>query len=184
VGDADLDDRAPRRPELDEELGREEGPTRFDADAPEGVAPEELAGTVDVGDAKAEEDPIGEPVGPRVERPDERIRTPDPEPDDGIGPALGVAGGQAADVGDPELAIPVREGDQVVAGRAEPGPQGGPVAEVAGMVDGPSAIRGVASREPSSTMTTSNVSASEGSVASASSTRPCRFASSLWAGKK
>src|SRR3954470_4804890 len=47
-----------------------------------------------------------------------------------------------------------------------------------------SAIEGVASREPSSTITISNVAASPGRVASASSTRGRRFASSLWAGKK
>ena len=63
------------------------------------------------------------------------------------------------------------------------------------MVDGPDDVRDaprparrrsrpVASREPSLTMMISNVSARAGSVSSASSTRPARFASSLWAGKK
>src|SRR3954451_6570837 len=47
-----------------------------------------------------------------------------------------------------------------------------------------SAIAGVASREPSSTITISNAAASPGRVASASSTRGRRFASSLCAGKK
>ena len=74
VRHADLDDRAARRPQLDQQLGREERAARLDADALERLAPEELAGAVDVGDAQAEEDPVGEPVGARVERPDERIR--------------------------------------------------------------------------------------------------------------
>src|SRR5687768_5001144 len=46
------------------------------------------------------------------------------------------------------------------------------------------AMVGVASREPSSTMMISKSPASVGRVASASSTSPRRFASSLWAGKK
>ena len=70
VRDADLGDRRPARRELDQQLGREERAARLDPDALERVAPEELAGAVDVADPQAEEDPVGEPVGAGVDDPD------------------------------------------------------------------------------------------------------------------
>ena len=197
VRDADLDDRPARGAQLDEQLGREERAARFDPDALERLAPEELAGAVDVGDREPEEDPVGEPVGPRVERPDERVGALDPEADDDVGRVgLGQAGGQPAEVGDLELAVAVGEGDELVAGGPEPGAERRAVAEVGRVVDDPDDVRvarpparrrcaGVASREPSSTAMISNVSASVGQRRRAPrSTRPSRLASSLWAGKK
>ena len=70
VRDADLDDRAAGGAQLDDHLGREEGAAGFDAQAFERLAAEELAGAVDVGDLEAEEDPVGQSVRARVERPD------------------------------------------------------------------------------------------------------------------
>ena len=57
--------------------------------------------------------------------------------DDVRGVGLGQAGGQPAEVLDPELAVAVGERDELVAGRAEARPQGRPVAEVGRVVDGP-----------------------------------------------
>ena len=120
--------RRPRRrpaggPQLDQQLGREERAARLDAHALEGLAPEQLAGAVDVADPEAEEDPVGEPVGPGVERPDRRVGALDPEADDDVRVVrLGQARGQPAEVGDPELAVAVGEGDEVVA--AAPNPTG------------------------------------------------------------
>jgi hypothetical protein len=54
VGHADLLDPPPAGAQLDEQLGREEGAAGFDVDALEGLAPEELAGAVDVPDPEAE----------------------------------------------------------------------------------------------------------------------------------
>jgi hypothetical protein len=48
--DADLDQAAAARSDLDEQLRREEGATRFQSDAAEGISPEELAGAVHVAD--------------------------------------------------------------------------------------------------------------------------------------
>ena len=85
-------------------------PPEFDPDALERLAPEELAGAVDVGDLEAEEDPVGQPVGPRVQRPDERIGALDPEADDDVGRVgLREPGGQPAEVRDLELAVAVGE---------------------------------------------------------------------------
>ena len=84
VGDADLDDPRGPTPELDQQLGREEGAARLDPDALERLAPEELAGAVDVADPQAEEDPVGEPVGPRVDDPDGRVGAPDAVADDDV----------------------------------------------------------------------------------------------------
>ena len=62
VRDADLDHTPSRRPELDQEFGREEGALRFDADPVERVASEQLAGTIDIGDPEPEEDPVCEAI--------------------------------------------------------------------------------------------------------------------------
>ena len=75
--DADLDDRAASRSQLDEQLGREKRTVRLDVDVLERLAPEELAGTIDIGDPEPEEDPVGQAIGTRVERPDEGIRALD-----------------------------------------------------------------------------------------------------------
>ena len=48
----------------------------LDAKTRECLAPEELAGTVDVPDTKPEEDPVRQPVEAGVDRADERIRPP------------------------------------------------------------------------------------------------------------
>src|SRR5439155_9636150 len=107
-------DRPARDLELDQQLGREERATRFDRDPLERLAPEELAGAVDVAHPEAEEDPVGEAVGPGVEGPDERIRPLDPEPDDDVRTIrLREAVDEPSDVGDPELPVPVRECDVV-----------------------------------------------------------------------
>ena len=65
--DADLGERPARRLELDQQLGREERAAGLDRDPLERLAPEELAGAVDVADPEPEEDPVGEPVGPGVD---------------------------------------------------------------------------------------------------------------------
>src|ERR687891_2619569 len=109
VRHADLDDDAAARPELDQQLGREERAAGFDGDSLERLAAEELAGTVDVADAKAEPDEVREAVRLRVDRSDERIGSFDPVADDRIGRIrFGEPLGQPADVGNAELAGPPR----------------------------------------------------------------------------
>jgi hypothetical protein len=137
VRDTDLDDRAARCPQLDEQLGREERTVRLDVDVLERLASEELAGAIDVGDLEAEEDPIGEAIRTGVQGPDERIRASDPVADDHIG-VIGCRKpfGQPPEVLDAELAVAIGEGHELVAGRREPGPQRGAVAEVGRVVDG------------------------------------------------
>ena len=138
VGHADLDDRPAGRVQLDQQLGREERAARLDRDPREGVTPEQLAGAVDVADLEAEPDPVGEPVQPGVDRPDERVRPLDPVADDGVGLiGLAEAGGEPAEVRDPELAVAVGERDELVAGGPEAGQQRRAVAEVRRVVDGP-----------------------------------------------
>ena len=84
MGDTDLDDGPAGRPQLDDHLGREEGAAGFDTQPVEGLAPEELAGAVDVGDLEPEEDPVGQSIRARVERADQRVGALDPEADDDI----------------------------------------------------------------------------------------------------
>ncbi len=147
VRDADLDDGPVGGAELDDHLGREEGAAGLDPEPLERLAAEELAGAVDVGDLEAEEDPVGEAIGAGVEGADERVGALDPEADDDVGGVgLGQAGGQAAEVGDLELAVAVGEGDEVVAGGREAGAEGGAVAEVGRVVDGADDV-GVLGRE-------------------------------------
>ncbi len=138
----DLGDRAARGAELDQELRREEGPVRFDVDALERLAAEELAGAVDVGDLEPEEDPVGEPVGARVGGADERVGALDAEADDDVGRVGGgEALGEPPDVGDVELAVAVGERDELVAGRREAGAERGAVPEVRRVVDGAHDVR-------------------------------------------
>ena len=110
-------------------LGREEGPVGLDAEALEGRAPEELAGAVDVGDAEAEEDPVGEPVRAGVGGPDRRVGALDPEADDDVG---GIGGGhplgQPSDVDHLELAVAVGERDEVEARGGEARAERGAIA--------------------------------------------------------
>ena len=80
--DADLDDASTRGAQLDQQLGREERPVRLDPDALERLAPEQLAGAIDVGDGQAEEQAVGQPVGPGVQGPDQRVRATDAVADD------------------------------------------------------------------------------------------------------
>ena len=186
----------PAAPELDQELRREEGAVGLDADVLERRAPEELAGAVDIGHPQPEEDPVREPVGPRVGGADRGVGPLDPEPDDDIGRVrFGRARGEPPDVRDLELAVAIGERDEVVARGREARAERGAIAQVGRVVDDPHEVgvarsrgrrrgAGVASRDPSSTAMISNVSASDGSVASASPTRPSMLASSLWAGKK
>ena len=134
--DADLDDGPAGGAELDDHLGREEGAAGFDPEPFERLAPEELAGAVDIGDREAEEDAVGEAIGARVGDPQRRVGALDPEADDDIGAVrLGQPRGQAADVGDLELAVAVGEGDELVAGGSEAGAKRGAVAEVGRVVD-------------------------------------------------
>ena len=70
----DLGDPRPRGLELDEQLGREERAVALDGQAAQGVAAEELAGAVDVGDLEPEEDPVGQAITAGVEGPDQRDR--------------------------------------------------------------------------------------------------------------
>ena len=86
----DLGDGRALRPQLDQQLGREERAARFDADALQRLAPEQLARAVDVADPQPEEDPVREPVAPRVDRPDERVGALDPVADDHVG-CVGLA---------------------------------------------------------------------------------------------
>ena len=69
---------------------------------------------------ESEEDPVRQAVGAGIEGPDERISSLDPEADDDIRlVGLGQARGQATDVGDLELAIAIRERNEVVPGGRE-----------------------------------------------------------------
>ena len=103
----------------------------------EHLAPEELAGAVDVPDLQAEEDPVRQPVGTGVDGPDDRVRPPDAEADDHVrAVGLGEASRQAPDVLDVELAVAVGERDQLVPGGAEAGTQRRAVPEVGRVVDG------------------------------------------------
>jgi hypothetical protein len=138
MGHADLDHGAARGLQLDEQLGREEGALGLEVDALEDVAPEQLAGAVDVGDAEAEEDPVGQSIRPGIDRPDERVGALDAIARDDIGSVRrGVSRGQSTEVRDAELAVAVREGHELVARRAEAGPQRRPVAAVHRVVHGP-----------------------------------------------
>ena len=135
--DADLDDRAARRAELDEQLGREERAARLDADRPRapraGRACRRSRRRSTLSPKKIR---FGQAVGPGVERPDERIGALDPIADDDVR-LVGCRHpvGQPAEVRDPELAIAVGEGHEVVAGRPKARAEGGAIAEVRRMVD-------------------------------------------------
>ena len=129
--DANLGHGTPGRLELDQQLGGEEGALRLDRDPFERLPAEELAGAVDVGHPQAEEDAVGQPVRAGVHGPHERIGALDPETSHDVGCVRrGQAGRQPADVDDPELAVAVGEGDELVAGGPEPRQQGGPIASV------------------------------------------------------
>ena len=195
-GHADLDDRPAGGVQLDQQLGREERAARLDRDPRQRLAPEQLAGAVDVADLEAEPDPDREPVQPGVDRPDERVRPLDPVADDGVGlVGLAEAGGEPAEVRDPELAVAVGERDELVARR--PGSRTAAPRRSRGSSGGgrpgrrrgsprPARRRSRRSRRATPSLTTmiSNVSASVGSVSSASATSSRTLASSLWAGKK
>ena len=133
-------------------------------------------------DLEAEEDPVGEPVGPRVQRPDQRVGALDPKADDDVRlVGLGQAVDQPAEVGDLELAVAIGERDELVAAGARSptaGPRrsrswsgGGRRARRPGAAASASAIAGPV-LQPSSTAMISNVSARVGRTSSASSTRP------------
>ena len=62
VGHPNLDQVPARDTQLDEQLRGEERPARFDGDSGERVAPEQLAGTVDVADPETEPDEIGDSI--------------------------------------------------------------------------------------------------------------------------
>jgi hypothetical protein len=142
VGNPDLDQAPPGRTELDEQLGGEEGAARLDADALERLAPEELAGAVDVADAQPEEDPVGQAVGLRVCRPDGRVGAPDAVADDDIRAVVRRGAiEQPPEIGDLELAVAVGERDEVEARGPEAGPERRPVAKVGRVMDGPDDAR-------------------------------------------
>ena len=107
----------------------------------------------------------------------------------------GQPGGQPAEVLDPELAVAVGERDELVAGGPEAGAQGGAVAQVGRVVDGADDARmgggqlvgdlaGAVARAVVDGDDLERLGQGRQDVARASSTRPARFASSLWAGKK
>ena len=142
VGDADLGDRSAVLADLDQQLRGEERAARLDPDALERLAPEQLAGAVDVADLEAEEDPVGELVGARVRDPDERVRALDPVADDDVG----VVGrrqplGQPAEVRDLELAVAVGEGKELEPRRLEARAQRAAIAAVDVVVDRPDHAR-------------------------------------------
>ena len=148
VRDADLDHAPARGLDLDQQLGREERAARLDADALERLPPEQLAGAVDVLDLEAEEDAVGELVGPRVDDADDRVRALDPVADDRVRMVrLVEARRQPAEVRDLELAVAVGEREQVVARRLEARAQGAAVAAVDRVVDDADDVR-VLGREP------------------------------------
>ena len=70
VRHADLDDRPARRPQLDQQLGREERATRFDREPSSASRRNSLQAQSTSRDPEAEEDPVGEPVRPGVDDPD------------------------------------------------------------------------------------------------------------------
>ena len=142
---------------------------------------------------EAEEDPVREPVGAGVDRPDERVGPLDPKPTT----TSGASGWASRAVSRPRSATRNCRSPSVNATSSKraarkPERRAAAVAQVRRMVDradhsGCAAASrrqaGVASREPSSTMMISNTSASVGRISSASATSASRFASSLWAGK-
>ena len=108
VGDPDLDQVPARDTQLDEQLRGEERPARLDGDPREGLAPEQLAGTVDVADPETEPDEVGDPVRPGVEGSNQRVGPLDPEADDRvrmIGRCESL--GQPGEVGHAELAVAI-----------------------------------------------------------------------------
>ena len=116
--------RPPGRRELDEQLRRQEGAARLDADAPQRLAPEELAGAVEVADAQAEEEPQAGPVDARVGQAEGRVGALDAVADHDVGGDAGAVAvqralEQAPEVGDPELAVAVGEADERVARRRQ-----------------------------------------------------------------
>ena len=131
VRDADLGEGMAAELVADQHLRREEGAPGLDPEPAQGVAPEELAGAVDVADPEAEEDPVGELVGARVDGADDRVRPLDPEPDHRVR-RVGRRDprDEEPEIGDPELAVTVREADELMLRRPEARPEGGTVALV------------------------------------------------------
>ena len=117
--------------ELDEQLGGHERAARLEADALERRALEELEGAVDVAHAEPVEDVQREAVGTRVGGADERIGALEAVAGDDVGSSgRGHAIEQPGQVGDPELAVAVGEGDEVVARGAQAAAHGRAIALV------------------------------------------------------
>jgi hypothetical protein len=134
-GLAPVDPPAPRA-QLDQELRREERAAGFNRHALERAPGEQLAGTVDVADLEPEEEPVGEPVGTRVQGSNEGVGASNAVPDDRVGGARLEPLDKAPEIDDLELAVTVRVRKMVEAGGGEPGPERGTVAEVGRVVDG------------------------------------------------
>ena len=142
VRDADLGDRAALLADLDQQLRREERAAGLDPDALEGLAPEQLAGAVDVADPEPEEDPVGELVGPGVHDPDQGVGALDPVAHHHVRAIVRrEPGRQPAEVLDPELPVAVGEREQLVARGLEAGPERAAVAAVDVVVDDPDDAR-------------------------------------------
>ena len=142
MGDADFADAAAFESELDQEFGGEERASGLDPDRLQRPALEQFAGAVDVVDADAKEDPVGEAVDAGVPAADRRIGPLQAESDHDVRcVGLGHAGRQAADVDHPELTIAVDECDQLEPGGAEAGSQGRSVAQVGGVMDDAEDVR-------------------------------------------
>ena len=142
VWHADLDHAPMQRTQLDEQLCRQEGATRREPDVLEGLPAEELAGAVDVAHLEAEEEPQAGAIDPRICEADGRVGALDAVTDDDIRECRGgrIDGlphpvEQGGEVGDPELAVAVREADQRIARSPQAGPERRAVALVQAVVD-------------------------------------------------
>jgi hypothetical protein len=139
-----LDHRPVERPELDEQLRRQEGTPGRQPDVGEGLAAEELAGAIDIPNLQAEEDPQAGPVDPRVGEPDGWISTLDAIADDDVGECRrGLVDGppdpveQTRQVSDPELPVAVGEADERISRGAEPAAQRSSISLVDAVMDRP-----------------------------------------------
>ena len=137
MGHADLRHPLTPGPELDEQLGRQERRIGRQVQAVEDLAPEDLHRTVDVADAKAEEDRDDGVVGLGDEDPMRRIAPLDAVADDrverpGRRPRADRAGGELLEI---ELEVAVAEADELPVRVREPGTQGAAVAAIRLVVD-------------------------------------------------
>ncbi len=132
VVDPDLRHPHAARPQLDQHLGRQEGPVGVEPQPVEHLAPEQLHGAVDVAHAQPEGHRHDGVVGLGDEDPMERVAALDAVADHPIHRARGIGQPveQALHLRQVELQVAVGEADELAAGFAKARFQGAAVAAV------------------------------------------------------